>query len=157
MAQHRAGNVPDRSTTLAVVLGAEAFPRSKSFQESPAFGASARAVRAYLLRPTGLALPSEQLLDLFDSTAGPHDQYLALTDFLDENQGATDLLIYYVGHGGFFPNRDYFLAIHGTRDGQEFATALEIEKLAFALQEGFRNKRVFIILDCCFAGEAVRH
>jgi formylglycine-generating enzyme required for sulfatase activity len=148
--------VPNAST-LAIVLGAGEFPQSKNFHANPAFRASAGTLLDYLTSPRGLGLTAGKLLDLFDSEKGADAQLGAIAEFLAANKQATDLLIYYVGHGGFLPNRNYYLAIRCTTDWREYITALEIDKIALAVQENFSKKRVRLILDCCFAGQAVRH
>ena len=143
------------ATVAAVILGASEFPYADALPASPAFAGSASAFIAYLKSERGLRLSDSQVLDLFDSDGNVIEQNDRLTEYLLRNQDATDLVVYYVGHGGFLPDREYFLALRSTKRGAESLTGLRIRALAHALEEHFPGKRVFLILDCCFAGEAV--
>ena len=143
------------ATVAAVILGASEFPYADALPASPAFAGSASAFIAYLKSERGLQLGDDQVLNLFDSDGNVIEQNDRLTEYLLRNQDATDLVVYYVGHGGFLPDREYFLALRSTKRGAESLTGLRIRALAHALEEHFPGKRVFLILDCCFAGEAV--
>jgi hypothetical protein len=62
------------STTVAILLGASAWPKSTdTLPASLAFSNSARDFKSYLLSSDGLALPPSHLLDLFDSEAVPSE------------------------------------------------------------------------------------
>lgn len=148
----------DRSgsaSVVAVIFGASEFPHSDSLSPSPAFERSARGFADYLKSEDGFGLADDQVLDLFDDDANVIEQNDRLIEHLTRNQAASDLIIYYVGHGGFLPDREYFLTLRSTRRGAEGVTGLRVRALAHALDEYFPGKRVFLILDCCFAGEAV--
>jgi hypothetical protein len=145
---------PSARTTIAVLLGAGEYPQKPSWS-NPVLGESARALREYVLSPTGLALPPEHVLDLFDSPAGQVEQLFQIKSFLDgAGDGARDLLLYYIGHGGF-DNDDYYLGIHGTQSDHEFITTIESDKLARTIRRGFRDRRIYVILDACFSASAV--
>ena len=145
----------DPAAVVAVIFGASEFPRAEILSASPAFERSATAFAEYLKGEQGFRLADDQVLDLFDDEANVIDQNDRLIDHLLSHQNASDLIIYYVGHGGFLPDREYFLALRSTRQGAEGVTGLRIKALAHALEEHFPGKRIFLILDCCFAGEAV--
>ena len=145
----------DPAAVVAVIFGASEFPRAEVLSASPAFERSATAFAEYLKDERGFHLADDQVLDLFDDEANVIDQNDRLIDHLLSHQTASDLIIYYVGHGGFLPDREYFLALRSTRQGAEGVTGLRIKALAHALEEHFPGKRIFLILDCCFAGEAV--
>ena len=66
------------------------------------------------------------------------------------------MVFYYVGHGGFLADREYFLVLRSTKKGREQLRGLRIRALAQLLKEHAPQHRVYLILDCCFAGEAVR-
>jgi serine/threonine protein kinase len=118
-------------------------------------GASARAVRDYVLSPEGLGIPAGQLLDLFDDAAAAAKQCENIEAFLtgDAVRTARDLIVYYVGHGGF-DGDEYYLAVRDTANNREFLTAIESRKLARIIHEAFGRRRVYVILDACFAGSA---
>ena len=66
-----------------------------------------------------------------------------------------DIVIYYVGHGGFFdPGDQYFLALRDTRSNNEAISGYPIRALADTLKEKASQLRRYLILDCCFAGSA---
>jgi len=145
----------DSAIIVAVLFGASEFPHAEGLSASSAFTGAAAAFKEYLKSERGFHLPNTQVLDLFDSDASVIDQNERLIEHLQRHRSATDLIIYYVGHGGFLSDREYFLALRSTKRGAEGYTGLRIRALAQSLEESFPNKRVFLILDCCFAGEAV--
>jgi tetratricopeptide (TPR) repeat protein len=145
----------DPAAIIAVIFGASEFPYADALSPSPAFEGSASAFAAYLQSEQGFRLPAARVLNLFDNESNVIDQNDRLIAHLLENDDASDLIIYYVGHGGFLPDREYFLALRSTKRGAESITGLRIRALAHSLEEHFPGKRVFLILDCCFAGEAV--
>jgi formylglycine-generating enzyme required for sulfatase activity len=146
---------PAAETTIAVLLGASEYPQKPAWS-NPVLGTSARAFRDYVLSPTGFALMPGQVLDLFDAPAGPADQLFQIKAFLKTAGGrARDLVVYYVGHGGF-DNDEYYLGIRTTQHDHEFITTIESRKLARIIRDGFGRKRVYVILDSCFAASAAR-
>ena len=66
------------------------------------------------------------------------------------------LIIYYVGHGGFIDQDEYFLALRNTREYYERTSSLVIKALADVVKLDFPKGNVYIVLDCCFAGAAVQ-
>jgi hypothetical protein len=111
-------------------------------------------VRGYVTSSDGFGLAAAQVLDLFDSALDQVRQLLAIEQFLAAAGHARDLILYYIGHGGF-ENRDYYLGIRGTQDRREDITAIESRKLAKIVREGFRRRRVYVIMDACFAASAI--
>lgn len=103
----------------------------------------------------GLGINEGDVLYLFDSPERLDEQDQHIVDFLQSHSAATDLLIFYVGHAGFLFDREYFLALRSTIRGREPTTGFRIKALAYTIDLHFANRRVFLILDCCFAGEAV--
>lgn len=154
---------PSPGSTLAILLGGSDFPRARSFIASLAFKKSAAGVRDYFLSEDGFRLPPENLLDLFDSTDPASILDQKITTFLEmsstrlsaANSSPTDILVYYVGHGGFGSNgADYFLAIRDTNEGNELFSSIAIKSLAGRLKTSARHLRRYLILDCCFSGAA---
>jgi uncharacterized metal-binding protein len=157
------GASPTPETTLAILLGATEFPKQPQLTPSKAFLKSANDLKNYFLSPQGLALPAQNVLDLFDSNqpAAVIDEELAL--FLERRQSdlktqeleAQDIIVYYVGHGGFSsPGNEYFLAIRATRAGNEYMTSYAITALANTLREHASFMRKYLILDSCFSAAA---
>ena len=63
----------------------------------------------------------------------------------------TDLLIYYVGHGGFSENDAFFLSIRSTNENDPLATSITAESLGRLVREAGAGLRTYLVLDCCFA------
>jgi caspase domain-containing protein len=156
------GDVSPR-TTLAILLGASAWPYSPQLASSPAFARSAKDFRDYLISDDGFGLPPENLLDLFDREEAPTQLDAQIQQFLDRRTaelqkggaGPTDLILYYVGHGGFTGRgHDYYLAVRSTRKDSEGISSLRMADLADTLQKRARRIRRYVILDSCFAASA---
>ena len=154
---------PTPQTTLLILLGASDWPLMREFQPSEAFANAARRLKDYFLDPQLFGLPAENLLDLFDADKIADELDEAIGRFLEERiatmkaagNSARDLLLYFVGHGGFVGrNFDFFLAIRRTRMDNPRASGLQMMSLADTLTEQARFLRRFIILDCCFAAAA---
>lgn len=146
---------------LLVMLGASEFPRRLDLS-SPAFMKSHAALRDWLLdNAHGPMVASEDCLDLFDSPRSWPDQEAELADWLIDRTatqpGPTDLIVHYVGHGGFRDeSRDYYLAIRATRAENPFYHSIMVDSLWRALRSGARQLRRFLIIDACFSAAAAR-
>jgi Caspase domain len=70
---------------------------------------------------------------------------------------ACNLIVYYVGHGYFAGLRqEYHVALACLEMGYDATTGLKVNELAEVLKERARTFRRFVILDCCFAAEALK-
>ncbi|MFG2044788.1 hypothetical protein [Dactylosporangium sp. NPDC048998] len=139
---------------LVVVLGASEFPRMRQRnKDNVAFRNSATALANFLggERHGPGAYVVESLFDADDSVG---DHVYRLADLLRKHADATDLIIYYVGHGGFIGRKDYFLTLRSTDDVHSDVTGLRASTLARVVKESFHGA-VYVLLDCCFAGHAV--
>ncbi len=154
---------PSPQTTLLILLGASEWPFAPEFQGSEAFAKAAQRLRAYFLNPRPFGLPPENLLDLFNSDQSADELDVAISQFLGQRVAALrvaghparDLLLYFVGHGGFVGrDSDFYLAIRRTRMDNPRASGLQMMSLADTLTERARHLRRIIILDCCFAAAA---
>jgi len=146
---------PTPETTLVVLLGASKYPHKPDWT-NPVLEASAEAIRDYIESPDGLALTRAQIFDRFDSEDHQAAQLLDIESFLRTAPvHARDLIVYYIGHGEF-ESREYYLGIRNTQRYRQDITAIESRKLAKIVREGFRNKRIYVIIDACFAASAVR-
>ena len=157
------GQDPSSQTTLLILLGASLWPNSPEFQGSEAFAKAARSVKDYFLHHQLFGLPAENLLDLFDSDKSADELDVAIEQFLKQHladmkargSAGRDLLLYFIGHGGFAgDDHEYYLAIRRTRTGNPLASGLRVMSLAYTLKEQARHLRRIIILDCCFAAAA---
>ncbi|GAB1724163.1 MAG: hypothetical protein NTNFB01_30590 [Nitrospira sp.] len=154
--------LPHPQATLAVILGASEFPKSH-LSPSPAFRQSAERFHEYLTTKDKFNLPNSNLLDLFDNPSAATDLDEQVGSFLNERIDAqrdgdfpvSDLIIYYVGHGGFSDDgSQYFLALRDTRSRNKLWSSYAIKALAKTLKEHARDIRKYLILDCCFAASA---
>ncbi len=155
--------VPSPQTTLLILLGASKWPLFAEFQNSEAFANAAREVEAYFLDPKRFGLSPENVLDVFNSNHSPDEQDAQIGQFLERRLAAMkatglaarDLLVYFVGHGGFVGrDSDFYLAIRRTRMENPRASGIPMQSLADTLTEKARYLRRIIILDCCFAAAA---
>lgn len=134
---------------VAVLIGASRFPKSTAIDNDHlalAFARSKRDVHRHL------SSFCSEVLDRFDSKLPPADLCEEIEDFLRDRPAATDLLVYYIGHGGFLSDQSYFLSLRETATDREETTGLRASDLTNTLNRCFRNKRTYMILDCCFAG-----
>jgi hypothetical protein len=155
----------DQSFTAAVLLGASSFPlHAEAYAPNEAFLCSKQDFRAYLQdKDQGLALADEAICDLFDLQHLPSQQLVAIGRFLEKitktvDRGtACNLIVYYVGHGYFAGLRqEYHVALACLEMGYDATTGLKVSELAEVLKERARAFRRFVILDCCFAAEALK-
>ena len=146
--------MPDERICLALILGASEFP-NLTLDGNPAFANSAHELEGYLGARDGGPV-AYRVESLFDSQAEVADQCDQIVGCLERNSDATELLLYYVGHGDFTRTRDYYLVLRCTRKPWEDTTGLRVSTLATIVRRHFADRRVYVLLDCCFAGEAVR-
>jgi Uncharacterized protein containing caspase domain len=156
---------PTASTTLVILLGASAWPNSPGFQASPAFVQAAQGFRDYVLDTQGFGLPKANLFDQFDAVSSASDQLEILGSFLEQraqalktaNQEVRDVLVYFVGHGGFAgKSADFYLMSRRTNANSLRASGIAIDALAEVVLENARQTRRYVFLDCCFAAAAFR-
>ncbi len=104
---------------------------------------------------------------MFNTELDPVGIYEAILKFIDDRntelagsgQEVHDIILYYVGHGGFSSdeNRNYYLAIKNTMEKplDDVSSILAI-KLGSVLREKARFMRRYIILDACFSASAFK-
>jgi hypothetical protein len=138
---------------LGVVLGSAKFPHLPGHtpELGRAFSRSKAAIARYLNQLCG----PEAVLDCFGSRMLPNQLCLRIDQFLRARPLSTDLIVYYVGHGDFLSRREYFLGCYATREDNKSATGLRMDDLADTIIESFRNRRAYIVIDCCFAASSV--
>lgn len=143
--------------TLGVILfGASEFPGMHGL-DNPAFARSADLIRRTLTPEYSLFTATREL-NLFDASLSPLDTIERVEEFIDANPDINDFLFYYCGHGSYLRDRDrsYFVALKTTKAGKEAFTGLKLQDLRLNLETRLINKRLYLILDCCFSGEAAR-
>lgn len=133
-----------------VVLGASQFEIS-SLEPNLAF---ARSKDAFVAAMMGAGGSSERLIDLFDSPKSVPDMIGQIENFLKHNRSLTDVIIYYCGHGGISGANELYLTLRKTREHWEDYEAITLGPLRKRLRERLVGRRVYLILDCCYAGRA---
>jgi PQQ-like domain/Caspase domain len=150
-------------TTLVILLGASEWPEFSDFHGSQAFVHVSADFSRYILDPQQFGLPRENFLNLFDTDLSPDKIDKEIRQFLDRRtsemkqvgKGPTDLLFYFVGHGGFVGrNSEYYLAVRCTSSANPAVSGIRIEPLATTITDRARYLRRLIILDCCYAAAA---
>jgi Caspase domain len=149
-------NGTNPETTLAVILGGSEFKYAKEFPPEIAFSAAAEAVTGYLLG--GLCLPINNMLNLFNIEYAANDLDLRIVNFVRDRQKqttATDLIIYFVGHGAQDERRQFVLIMPTTRSDNIAISSLNPGMLATTLAFLSRSMRIFVIIDACFSGKSL--
>jgi hypothetical protein len=151
--------------SAAVLLGAQIWPENPTLNGGPAFADSAAGMESYICSDIGLRLdPDRDVLNLFDADVEASEQLNAIGKFLREwversgggQTALTDLLIYYVGHGGFFENtNEFYMLLRRSRPANPLS-CLPPRALASCLRNEAPFVRQVVILDCCFSGATHR-
>ena len=144
----------DIGTLGVVILGASKYPHLDGY-DNPAFARSAAAAETLFGRKTPV-FKNPVVLNLFDQPKTPAEIIEAIDQHMAAHADMRDLLIYYCGHGSFLRDRTYFLTLTGTRRGREALTGLRLRDLRHDLEMKLLDRRLYVVLDCCYAGEAVK-
>jgi Caspase domain len=145
------------SRIISIILGADHFDglRSvKSEEVRAAFAASTRDFAAYVSRIAAV------VCDKFNAPDNPDGLCKDLAAFLRSESTATDLIVYYVGHGGSISENDrseYFLALRGTTDAEKYLDGLRVSNFAQVINKNAARLRAIVILDCCYSARAVKY
>jgi hypothetical protein len=154
-----------RESTLALVLGASEWPDYPEFHASSSFRRSALELMDYLLGRHGLNLSRRNVKIFFDTFEDVPEILRQIRNFIRERRKeldalgnpVTDLIIYYIGHGGItFDTNAFFLAIRSTHEDDPLATSITAESLGRLIREGAAGLRTYLVLDCCFAASATK-
>lgn len=149
------------SDFLAIILGASSWPRSGRLPPSVTFKNSADDFQKSLLAADGLALETNEVLDLFDDPRSVDDIDDAIDKFLVESSARLgrepkNVIIYYSGHGAFVEgDNKYCLTLRNSRLESLSTSAYRVSALARRLNQQAPNARRFVILDACFAAAAL--
>jgi hypothetical protein len=149
---------PTNRTLGVIILGASVYPRFPSARhlDNDSFARSAAAFVNLFQDEKAIVFPRPVILDLFDSDDDPSSLVERIRQFIRNEQKLTDVLFYYCGHGEFLPDRRYYLTLKRTTPENEAFTGLPLRQMGITLEAPLASKRVFIVLDCCFAGRAAK-
>ena len=145
--------------TLAVLFGASEFagvgrPTRESFTRSK------DEFKQYLT--SALRVPSENILDLFDSDLN----FVDMGDRMEAHvtkwsahwnaKSGLDLIFYYVGHGQRLAGeKTYLLLLKNSQSGDRLADlSFPINSFGNILRKVGAHHRKYVILDCCYSAAA---
>jgi hypothetical protein len=151
------GHPADRKLGV-VILGASTYPQFPSTRklDNETFARSAAAFRNMIADEVATVFGKPAILDLFDVDDDSASVLRRIKAFLKSELTLTDVILYYCGHGDFLRNRTYYLTLKATEFGNEAFTVLPLWQLKLALEEQLLRKRVFLVFDCCFSGQAAK-
>lgn len=138
------------------------FPNT-GFTSSEAFAHSVELFKAEIFGEVGLDVPSDNVLDLFDSLLKGPDQIEKIEKFVQQRElilrsrgGLRKLIIYYVGHGGFSTG-EYFLAVRKSNKESYARTSIRFKDLAESIKKCAHWLYSFFIIDACFAAKGTTY
>jgi len=149
--------VGENNRIISIILGADRFDGLRSVRSEEvgaAFKQSKDDFAAYV------QTIASSLLDKFRSDDLPDQLCEDVAGFLRREKSATDLIVYYVGHGGSIALGDrseYFLALRRTTDDDKYINGLRVSNLAQVINKNAARLRAVIILDCCYSAKAVQY
>jgi hypothetical protein len=134
----------------AVLIGVSDYDH-REFPPIRAARNSLQAMRALLADPALCGWPPGQITVIENpaSAASLADQ---VADLAESTTGI--LLLYYVGHGTLSPRGELCLTVTSTRPSRPKYSGLPWENVAEILRACPARARL-VILDCCFAGQAI--
>jgi len=142
---------PDKFADSRVVLiGVSAY----EYAEFPPIRAARNSLQAMHALLTNSALcgwPPERIT-VIPNPISTVDLAVQLADLADNTAGV--MVFYYVGHGVLTPRGELCLTAASTRPDRPKITGLAWETIAEVLRTCPAKVRI-IILDCCFAGQAI--
>jgi len=147
--------LPETKSCL-VFLGSSSYPHDRKLDVT-SVGASAIALKGYFQKTMHVA--REDLLDLFGSGKNASDHLKAirlhLASFVTRTEGyQRNVFVIYAGHG-LVQGGSFYLALAATDSDDEPNSSLSIAALAAVIKARAAFARRFVILDCCYAGEAL--
>lgn len=142
--------------TLIILFGASEYPKL-GLNNSESLKNAAESVNHFFEKK--LNKKDVKVLNLFDTDMSFSAIITKMTEFIASNdqKGETqNLIVYYIGHGGFGNNfEDYYLTIKDSDDIDIYQTSFPSKSLAKILKEHTSNFRRFLFLDCCFAAKTI--
>jgi hypothetical protein len=141
-----------------VILGASTYPHFPPSRhlDNESFARSAAAFRNLMSDEGVTILGNPAILDLFDVDDDFASILRRIKAFLKSEITLTDVVFYYCGHGDFLLNRTYYLTLKATEPEDEAFTSLPVWQLRQGLETQLMRKRVFLVFDCCFSGQAAK-
>jgi hypothetical protein len=143
-------DVGEFASSRAVLIGVSAFQHAE-FPPIRAARNSLQAMRVLLSDPALCGWPPEQITTI----ANPISAESLAVQVADLAEGTTDvLLLYYVGHGVLSDDGELCLTVPSTHPNRPKISGLHWDTVADMLRACPARTRL-VILDCCFAGQAI--
>jgi len=138
------------SESRAVLIGVSDYDHPE-FPPIRAARNSLQAMHALLADPALCGWPPGQVT-VIENPASAADLADQVADLAESTTGV--LLLYYVGHGALSPRGELCLTVTSTRPSRPKFSGLAWENVAEILRACPARARL-VILDCCFAGQAI--
>ncbi len=135
----------------AVLIGVSDYDHPDEFPPIRAARNSLQAMGALLADPALCGWPPGQVT-VIQNPASATDLADQVADLAENTTGV--LLLYYVGHGGLSPRGELCLTVTFTRPSRPQFSSLPWNNIAEILRACPARARL-VILDCCFAGQAI--
>lgn len=148
----------DPQRTLLVIFGASVYEKQPDWS-CDQFAESAEGIKECF---TGaLSLPLRNLHYLFDEKLEPLEARTSIEAFIKRRKAKAlkdgapiqDLLIYYIGHGGF-ARSEYVLTLPESNMEHLSLTTLSLATLTEILKKRCSDIRCHLFIDACFSGQA---
>ncbi|WP_316862871.1 caspase family protein [uncultured Cohaesibacter sp.] len=145
-----------------VILGASEFPNMPDDGlDNPNLKNSAEAVkRLFSERSAHSVFQKVEILDLFNTDLRADRIVDQIEQHVEDHPDINDLIIYYCGHGTYSGNNDqkYCLLLKNNINKKESFRSIVMEDFEYLIDNSnFCNKRIYFIIDACYAGAAVKH
>ena len=145
----------EKNKTGLILLGAKEFPNSEHFTGSGAFYNANEKIKKYFIDNYDLVYSEDitrtDILNLFNTEKDPNEIDQVIRQFIQLNSRKEDLVVHYVGHGGFDNTVGFLLAIKKSRDENLGVSSITSKSLGKTLSKIANHLRLYIILDCCFS------
>jgi hypothetical protein len=145
----------DAVAQLGIVIFGASFYDFWPALDNTQFANSAREFEEALTDRSLIGDRDTYVLNLFDERLSPSDITNQIVDFVSDSK-FEDIILYYCGHGSLTGDRKtYMVCLRTTREKTRASTGLKLRDLAHDLDEHLYGKRLHVVLDACYAGDAV--
>jgi hypothetical protein len=147
----------DQRRLISIILGADTFEGLPSVKSDEVGAALRQSKEGFVSYIRTIAC---NILDKFNYEDLPEQLCREIADFLRSETSATDLIVYYVGHGGSLALSDrseYFFALRRTTDAEKYLDGLRASAFAQVINKNAARLRAAIILDCCYSAKAASY
>jgi Caspase domain len=141
----QAQTLADLKSVAVVILGASQFPNYPASR-----GLDNRSFKRSAQIAMEIFSPTHTVFDIVDR----------IEEHVTKHPDVRDVVLYYCGHGDYLSDgsESFYLTLKGTRPGREPTTALVLRSFRQMISQHMHllERRCYFVLDCCFAGAAVK-